>query len=145
MTKHAKTNPSSLKKNKSAYMFFCAANREVVKSECSDLNNKEIISELASRWKLAKENNEIDKYNELALQDKERYTREKNSSKNVVETKTDDNDSEKEEEVVNEEGDDEIKVKKEKVKEKKEKVKEKKEKVKEKVKEKKEKKEKKER
>ena len=70
----------SLKKNKSSYMFFCIYERTNVKSEKPELNNKEIVVELGSRWNdLKKNNTERFKYYEnLAAKDKERYLNEKN-------------------------------------------------------------------
>ena len=75
-----KTDSPAIKKNKSSYMFFCADNRQAVKDECPDLNNKQIITELGARWKKLKEGGESEKlkgYEALAAQDKERYLKEK--------------------------------------------------------------------
>ena len=72
-----------IKKNKSSYMFFCAENRQVVKDECPELNNKQIITELGARWKKLKESGDSEKlkhYETLAAQDKERYAKEKGGS-----------------------------------------------------------------
>jgi HMG (high mobility group) box len=43
------------KKPKSAYLLFCEETRPVVKKEMPDLSAKEIISELARRWQLSKQ------------------------------------------------------------------------------------------
>jgi hypothetical protein len=75
-----KTDSPAIKKNKSSYMFFCADNRQAVKDECPDLNNKQIITELGARWKKLKEAGESEKlkgYETLAAQDKDRYLKEK--------------------------------------------------------------------
>jgi len=63
------------KKNKSGYIFFCNEEREKIKSENLNLNNKEILSELAVRWNKIKNNSDkIEKYTNLAEQDKIRYS-----------------------------------------------------------------------
>jgi hypothetical protein len=74
-----KTGP---KKNKSSYMFFCVDEREKIKQERSELNNKEIVVELGARWKTLKESDQdrLKYYEKLATEDKERYSREKDSN-----------------------------------------------------------------
>jgi len=82
-----KTDSPAIKKNKSSYMFFCADNRQAVKDECPDLNNKQIITELGARWKKLKELGDSEKlkgYEALAAQDKERYLKEKGGVAPVV-------------------------------------------------------------
>jgi len=80
-----KKSNSLLKKNKSAYMFFCIEDRENIKKEGLNLNNKEVIIEMAKRWKKLTETNpaKVEKYNKLAAEDKERYLKEKNTESNV--------------------------------------------------------------
>jgi len=79
MVKTAKTKDNNIIKNKSAYMFFCAEERKVIKIEKSELNNKEILVELGARWKILKSenNSKLQEYEKLALDDKERYIGEK--------------------------------------------------------------------
>jgi upstream-binding transcription factor len=79
----------SLKKNKSSYMFFCMDERSNIKTEKPELNNKEIVIELGSRWNELKQNNQerFKYYDNLALKDKERYLNEKNLKNSVVENK----------------------------------------------------------
>lgn len=82
------TSTSNVKKNKSSYMFFCAEERSNIISQNPEMNNKQIITELGARWKLLKESNpsELEKFENLAKEDKERYAREKISdSSNVSE------------------------------------------------------------
>ena len=69
------------KKNKSAYMFFCAEGRLEIKAENSDLDNKGIVVELGARWNKLKESNgdKLKYYNDLAEEDKKRYLKEKES------------------------------------------------------------------
>ena len=47
------------KKNKSSYMFFCLDERQNIKTEKPDLANKEIIVELAARWRKLQENKHV--------------------------------------------------------------------------------------
>jgi hypothetical protein len=70
-------DPNKPKRSKSAYLFFCQAMREVVKAENSDLNAKEITSELGARWNEVKEDEEeIAEYVVQAAEDKVRYQEE---------------------------------------------------------------------
>jgi len=75
------TSTSNVKKNKSSYMFFCAEERANIISQNPDMNNKQIITELGARWKILKESNpsEVERFESLAKEDKERYSREKSS------------------------------------------------------------------
>jgi len=90
--KSANKTENQVKKNKSAYMFFCIDERMKVKSDNSTLNNKEILSELGKRWKKLKEENiNIFKYYEkLASDDKERYLNEKNNPPEINTNKIED-------------------------------------------------------
>ena len=78
-TKKAKVEKTGPKKNKSSYMFFCVDEREKIKQERADLNNKEIVVELGARWKTLKESvgDRLKYFEKLAAEDKERYSREK--------------------------------------------------------------------
>lgn len=81
----AKNGP---KRAKSAYLFFCDEYRNVVKDENPEMKATEITSELGSRWNVLKSDssrkNELTKYENLALKDKERYSSEMASEKNDV-------------------------------------------------------------
>ena len=79
-TSKKKKNVSSVKKNKSAYMFFCIEDREKLKKEGLVLNNKEIITEMAKRWKKLNESKskDLQRFQKLADDDKNRYSNEKN-------------------------------------------------------------------
>ena len=78
-TKKVKVEKTGPKKNKSSYMFFCVDERENIKKEKSELNNKEIVVELGARWKQLKETDQdrLKYYEKLAAEDKERYAHEK--------------------------------------------------------------------
>ena len=70
------------KKNKSSYMFFCLDERQNIKTEKPDLANKEIIVELAARWrKLQETPKKLEKFQIMAQNDKERFLKEKEEFK----------------------------------------------------------------
>ena len=76
----SKKDDKKIKKNKSAYIFFCEDVRPIVKAENPDMSAKDIIRELANRWKDAKNDSEIfESYKEKEIADKERYAQEKES------------------------------------------------------------------
>jgi hypothetical protein len=68
-------------------MFFCSEERTKITKENPDLGNKQIITELGARWKTLKESNpsEVERYEVLAREDKERYLKEKGSESNSEE------------------------------------------------------------
>jgi len=69
-----KAKKTSPKRGKSAYNFFCSEERQKIKDENEEMNNSEILSELARRWAVLKENDEgeFSRYKELAAEDKTR-------------------------------------------------------------------------
>lgn len=76
-------DPNAPKHQKSAYIFFCEENREKAKKELGpDAKTTEITSHLGAMWKAMKTDSkrvkELNKYNNLALADKERYQKEFN-------------------------------------------------------------------
>ena len=76
--KRAKKDPNAPKGAKNAYIFYCAANRDILKEENPEMTGKEIVSLMAKNWKELKENDpdEASKYEEMAAEDKERYNEE---------------------------------------------------------------------
>jgi len=60
------------KKGKSAYIFFCAEERPLLKEENPEMPAKEVLVELGARWK-ALADKDKKKYNDLAAEDKKRY------------------------------------------------------------------------
>ena len=70
-----------LKRSKSAYLFFCAANRKTVKEELGD-NAKatKVTSILGARWNALKAENGTSEFDKLAAEDKKRYEDEKLST-----------------------------------------------------------------
>lgn len=86
------------KKNKSAYLYFCADKREQVKLENPGLKTSEITSLLGDGWKELKEDDsrkdELESYTKQAAVDKIRYEDEK---KNFVPPESDNEEEEKNE------------------------------------------------
>ncbi len=75
--KRAKKPKDAPKNAKSAYMFFCADKRAEVKEQNPELTPKEITTKLGAMWKEIKDNEEeVEKYNQLAVTDKDRYKEE---------------------------------------------------------------------
>lgn len=94
--KEKKTKVDGPNKNKSAYIFFCDEERQRLKTENLSLTNKEVISELASRWRLIKDHpDKVEKYTLLAKEDKDRYATEIKNYVSPVENKNDDTDTSK--------------------------------------------------
>jgi len=69
------------KRGKSAYLFFCQEHRDSVKEENPEMKATEITSELGRLWKEFSTNEEnaeeLERYNDLAAEDKARYEAEK--------------------------------------------------------------------
>ena len=67
------------KRSKTGYIFFCNANRDKVKRENPDMDNKKITSLLATMWNDLRESGskELDHFNRLAEEDRERYEKAK--------------------------------------------------------------------
>ena len=65
------------KRGKSSYLYFCAANREAVKTENPEMAAKDVMAELGRLWRELKvddeREDEYEKYQRLAAADKERY------------------------------------------------------------------------
>lgn len=74
-----KSENSGPKRPKSAYMFFCGEHREIVKKDLDDPSAKNVMVELGVRWNNLKLSDkveakgQIEKYNKMAEDDKERY------------------------------------------------------------------------
>lgn len=80
-----KSKVSGLKRPKSAYLYFCEDNREKVKEELG-LNAKvnDVTKELGLRWSLAKQNNEVEKYINLAEQEKKTSLNTKDNPEKII-------------------------------------------------------------
>ena len=67
-------------KYKSSYLHFCINEREKVVLENPTIKNTDIVTEIAKRWNILKQDPaSLKKFEDLASQDKERYTREMES------------------------------------------------------------------
>lgn len=73
-------DPSKPKRARSAYIFFGMEKRSVLKEENPDADSKEITSLLGELWSRYKEEeefaDEVERFKEMAAEDKERYTTE---------------------------------------------------------------------
>ncbi len=78
-TRAQKKERTGPKRPLSAYMYFCADMREVIKTENPEMTGKEVPSELGRRWK-ALSDEEKKPYEEKQALDKERYVSEKAES-----------------------------------------------------------------
>ena len=72
----AKPVKKAVKKARSAYIFFCQKNRASVKSKNPDSDAREITSILAEMWGVLKETDEVEEYNAMAEQDRDRVVEE---------------------------------------------------------------------
>lgn len=72
-TKKKKTKQTGPKRACSSYIFFCKEMRDTIKKEQPDIESKDIMSELGTRWNLAKTAGKIDKWVAMAAEDKQRY------------------------------------------------------------------------
>jgi len=70
-----KKDPEAPKKWKTSYIFFCAAQRELLKNQDVKFKATEITAKLAEMWKHLSDREKV-KYEELSKQDKERYIKE---------------------------------------------------------------------
>ena len=76
------------KRARSAYIFFCTHNREKVKQENSEMDSKEITSQLAKIWNSIKDTEDANEYIAMAQEDKIRYENETGTEQKEGETKT---------------------------------------------------------
>ena len=76
--KRAKKDPNAPKGAKNAYLYYCEANRSLLKEDNPDMTGKEIQKELAEQWKALKEEDpeEAEIYIKMANDDKERFVAE---------------------------------------------------------------------
>ena len=82
-----KKDVNAPKKNVSAWILFCKVERPKVKKEFPNMPPKEVMTELAKRWKIAKEDEDVLKeFAQGAKKDKERYEEEKKDYVSPVES-----------------------------------------------------------
>jgi DNA segregation ATPase FtsK/SpoIIIE-like protein len=84
-SKKGKKNADGPAKNLSAYIHYCKDMRPILTADGS-LSNKDIVAEMGRRWKLLKDENpeEFGRFEKMALEDKERYSKEKENNKATV-------------------------------------------------------------
>ena len=70
-----KKDPNSPKKWRTSYIFFCSEHREKLKTEEPTLTTTQIVSRLAAIWRNLN-NEDKQKYEKMALEDKKRYEEE---------------------------------------------------------------------
>ena len=80
-----KTKQTGPKRACSSYIFFCKEMRATIKKEQPDIESKDIMSELGTRWNVAKTAGKIDKWVKMAAEDKQRYKDEVSSGSEVDE------------------------------------------------------------
>jgi len=83
-----------MKRARSAYIFFCQKNRASVKAENPDSDAKEITSILAEMWSVVKDTEEVEEYNAMAEQDRDRVVEEKAEEEETEEEKTEEEETE---------------------------------------------------
>jgi hypothetical protein len=93
----AKKPAGSPKNAKTAYMFYCADKRSEVKEENPEMKGKELLTELARRWKEVKDTAAIRKYERMAKMDKDRYNEEMEKFKHAQPENTEDDDDDDDE------------------------------------------------
>lgn len=84
-TKINEKDKNKPKRGKSSYLHFCDDNREKVKSEFPNYNNKQVITELGLRWSLLKKENpnKILEYDEISKKDRDRYKNDMDTYKKI--------------------------------------------------------------
>jgi len=93
--KNSNKDPNKPKRGKSGYLFFCKFYRQKLKEENPNLSVKQIVSLLGNIWNNMKTDNpdEVEMYEKLSLEDRERY---KNEMKNYqLQNKTKQNNKKK--------------------------------------------------
>ena len=98
--KKKKKDKNAPKKNVSTWILFSKAERPKVKNEFPDMPPKEVMTELAKRWKIAKEDEEVlQEFKILAEDDKKRYEEEKKNYIIPQDDEEDDNNDNKKKKV----------------------------------------------
>jgi hypothetical protein len=69
-------DPSKPKRGKSGFLFFCNEMRPKLLEENDGMSVKEVVRELGRLWRELKSNGNVEKYENLSKQDRERYSNE---------------------------------------------------------------------
>ena len=85
-------DPEKPKRGKSGFLFYCDVKRPLIKKENPELTVKEIVSKLGTEWQLLKSSScdEISKYEEMSVKDRNRYKQEMRSYIPILNRKTED-------------------------------------------------------
>jgi hypothetical protein len=83
-------DPEKPKRGKSGFLFYCDVKRPLIKEENPELTVKEIVSKLGTEWQLLKASNsdEISKYEEMSVKDRNRYKQEMRNYIPILNRKT---------------------------------------------------------
>jgi hypothetical protein len=99
-----KKDKNAPKNVRSAYMFYCEKNRDVIKKKNPELKGKEITAKLSEEWKKIKDTDKAKKYIKMVEEDKKRHANEMeeyNQKKHLI--VSDEEDEEDEDEDLEEE------------------------------------------
>jgi hypothetical protein len=109
--------PGQPNKPKSSWLFFCDEERKKLKDEEDAPKGKEVLSELASRWKVLKDKKgkKYEKFEDMAKKDKERYLQEMKNWNPDKKEESEDTENEDEKPLMTEEEQDEVEKEEEKV------------------------------
>ena len=68
-------DPEKPKRGKSAFLFYCEENRKILKIKYTGFSVKQIVQKLGLEWRKLKESNsnEIERYENLSIIDRDRY------------------------------------------------------------------------
>jgi hypothetical protein len=94
-----KKDKNAPKNVRSAYMFYCEKNRDVIKKKNPELKGKEITAKLSEEWKKIKDTDKAKKYIKMVEEDKKRHANEMeeyNQKKHLIVSDEDDEDEEDE-------------------------------------------------
>ena len=120
--KRAKKDKNAPKGARSAWVFFCEAERKKIAKEKKKLDGKEVMAELSARWKNVKGTKKAKKFEEMAKEDKVRYAEEMENYSPPEEEKEESEDEESDNESEKTEEKDESEDEEDKVEEKEEEV-----------------------
>jgi len=66
-------DPSKPKRGKSAFLYYCDHNRSKLREKFPDLTIKQIVSKLGSSWQELKSQGQINEYEQMSMNDRNRY------------------------------------------------------------------------
>lgn len=66
-------DPTKPKRGKSAFLYYCDHNRSTLREKFPDLTIKQIVSKLGSSWQELKTEGKINEYEQMSMNDRNRY------------------------------------------------------------------------